>query len=503
MQRTELIIVFLLHSFILIIGKECIISEDDSKTLICSDNQYITSNLTYYLSTFSNITQLSIMHSYLTAMPDLYNNNQVITLHLDNNHIELITENYSSIEYLYLTSNHIYTLHQTNLHYPKLKLLDLSYNPIEHIIQNFFTEQQFPQLKILKLTNALKYINPYILDNRLISFSPLKYLNEIYFDENDLEEFSCSKTPTYIQWNLPINLKKFSLAKNKLISFDTNCFLQISNITELDLHSNLLKNFSNSTLTLPHLSKLRLDHNLFTNIPSNLLYLSQELNELDLSANPLKLKDIKPRKQYVFPPSLKILYLNLTISDLSCLLFENLIELEQLHLVNLTTTKLKNCIFKKLTKLKTLNLSNHHLKTIDEQVFRPLLSRKQLDKLDITSHFLYCNSCSLRWLNEFLKSQNTTQVNCLDQQNKQILLNTLDVSSCRSSYGIFITTVLVLFSTVFLLCIILLFYTCKHRKLRFSNFQPVYHMVPLQHYEDRIYQNTTEDMTNDNVMLVT
>ncbi|CAF4433795.1 unnamed protein product, partial [Adineta steineri] len=158
-------------------------------------------------------------------------------------------------------------------------------------------------------------------------FSPLKYLNEIYFDENDLEEFSCSKTPTYIQWNLPINLEKISLAKNKLISFDTNCFLQISNITELDLHSNLLKNFSNSTLTLPHLSKLRLDHNLFTNIPSNLLYLSKQLNELDLSANPLKLKEIKPRKQYVFPSSLKILYLNFTTSDLSCLLFENLIEL--------------------------------------------------------------------------------------------------------------------------------------------------------------------------------
>ncbi len=35
--------------------------------------------------------------------------------------------------------------------------------------------------------------------------------------------------------------------------------------------------------------------------------------------------------------------------------------------------------------------------------------------------------------------------------------------------------------------------------LRFSS---VYHMIPLRHY-DRIYQSTTDDITNDNVMLVT
>ena len=33
-------------------------------------------------------------------------------------------------------------------------------------------------------------------------------------------------------------------------------------------------------------------------------------------------------------------------------------------------------------------------------------------------------------------------------------------------------------------------------------FSSVYHMIPLRHH-DRIYQHTTEDITNDNVMLVT
>jgi len=354
MEHIKIIILFFLQLLIFIFGKECLTSQNDSTSIICSENAYIITNLTYYLSNFSNITQLSLTNSYLTEMPDLYNNNQLITLHLDNNQIQLINRNYSTIEYLYLTSNHIYVLHLTNLSYPKLKFLDLSHNPIEHIVENFFSNQQFPQLKILKLTNALKHINPYLIDDRIISFSSLKYLNEIYLDENDLEEFSCSKNITHIQWNLPSSINKISLGKNKLISFDEICFSQILNLTELDLHYNYLKIFSNFNFIFPYLSKVQLDYNLFINIPSNFLYSSKQLIELNLSDNQLNLKEIKTKKQYVFPSTIKILYLNSISSDLSCSIFENLIELEQLHLANLTSTRLENCIFKKLTNLKTV-----------------------------------------------------------------------------------------------------------------------------------------------------
>jgi hypothetical protein len=350
----KIIILFLLHSVILVNGKECTTSQDNPASIICSENEHIITNLTYELSNFSNITQLSLIHSYLTEMPNLYGHSQLITLHLDNNQIQLIDRNYSTIEYLYLTSNHIYALHQSNLSYPKLKFLDLSHNPIEHIIENFFSDKQFPQLQILKLTNALKHINPYIIDDRLISFSSLKYLNEIYLDENDFEEFTCSKNTTHIQWTLPSNVKKISFRKNKLVSFDGICFSQILNVIELDLHSNYLKSFSDLNLIFPYLSKLHLDSNLLTNIPSKLLHSSKQLTELDLSANQLNLKEIQPTKQFVFPTSLNILYLNSMTSDLSCSLFENLNELEQLHLVNLTSIRLKSCIFKKLTNLKTV-----------------------------------------------------------------------------------------------------------------------------------------------------
>jgi hypothetical protein len=354
MEYIKIIFFVFLQLLNFIFGKECITSQNDSTSIICSENTYIITNLTYYLSNFSNITQLSLINSYLTEMPDLYsNNNQLIILHLDNNQIQLIDRNYLTIEYLYLTSNHIYALHLTNLSYPKLKYLDLSHNPIEHITENFFSYQQFPQLKILKLTNTLKHINPYLIDNRLISFSSLKYLNEIYLDENDFEEFICSKNTSHIQWNLPLNIKKISFGKNKLNSFDEFCFLQILNLTELNLHKNYLKNFSNLNFIFPYLSKIELDSNLFTNIPSNFLQSSKQLIELNLSANQLNLKGIKTKKQYhLFPDTLQILYLNSIKTDLSCSLFENLIELKELHLMNLTSTRLKNCIFKKLTKLK-------------------------------------------------------------------------------------------------------------------------------------------------------
>jgi Leucine-rich repeat (LRR) protein len=307
MDIIKIFILFLLQLFIFIFGKDCISSENNPTSIICSEAEHILTNLTYYLSNFSNITKLSIIDSYLTEMPDIYQNNQLTSLHLDNNHIQLINRNYSTLENLSLTSNHIYILHETNLYYPKLKFLDLSHNPIEHIVETFFSEIQFPQLQILKLTNALTHINPFLIDTRLLSFSPLKYLNEIYMDENNFQEFPCSNNTTNIHWELPLTIQKVSLGKNRLISIDKNCFSSLLNLTQLDL-----------------------------------------------SNNQLNLKDTKSNKQDLLPSTLRILYLNSMTNDLPCLLFDNLIELEQLHLEHLSSNQLEKCIFKKLLKLKTV-----------------------------------------------------------------------------------------------------------------------------------------------------
>lgn len=305
-------------------------------------------------SSENNLTELSLINSFLTDLPDLDQYEQLLTLHLDNNQIHLITRNYSTIEYLSLTSNQIYALHLNNLSYPNLKYLDLSHNPIEHIVENYFSFQQFPRLQTLKLINALKHINPYLIDNRLISFSTLIELREISFDENDFEELSCSNNLSFIQWNFSSSIEIISFAKNRLTSFDENCFSQLLNITQFDIHSNDLTNLINRNRTLTYLSKLRLDDNFFSRIPWNFLRTSQQLIELNLSVNPLIFKDIRTTNSNVFPMTLQSLYLDSMSNDLSCTSLANLIELEQLHLVNLTSTRLDNCLFNNLSKLKTV-----------------------------------------------------------------------------------------------------------------------------------------------------
>jgi len=50
------------------------------------------------------------------------------------------------------------------------------------------------------------------------------------------------------------------------------------------------------------------------------------------------------------------------------------------------------------------------LTTFDEDIFRPLLTMNKFDKLDISSHTLPCDSCALRWLIDFTKTQNKTEI---------------------------------------------------------------------------------------------
>ena len=337
MERLLLLLFFVLQFPTCIFGKDCL------------------SSLVTNCSSENNLTELSLVNSFLTDLPDFDQYEHLLTVHLDNNQIHLINRNYSSIESLSLTWNQIYALHLNNLSYPKLKYLDLSHNPIEHIVDNFFSFEQFPRLEILKLTSALKHINPYLIDNRLISFSSLIILREVQFDENDFEEFSCSNNLSFIQWNFSSSIEKISFARNRLASFDENCFSQLINVTQLDFHSNDLTDLITGNRTLPYLSKLRLDDNFFSTIPGNFLQASPRLMELNLSANPLVFNEIRTKTSNVFPTTLRSLYLDSMSNDLSCTTFANLIELEQLHLANLTSTRLENCLLNNLSKLKLVS----------------------------------------------------------------------------------------------------------------------------------------------------
>ena len=338
-------------------SKECAPVQDKPTSIICSNPEHIMTNLTYYLSNFSTMTELSLVHSYLTEMPPIDNTHEpFVVLRLDHNQIQLFNRNYSSLESLHLSSNHIYSLHQTNLYYPNLKYLDLSHNPIEHIIENFFADEQFPRLQVLKLTNALSNVNPYLIENRFLSFASMSHLQEIDLDENDLEDFSCTSNATHIRWQLPASIRKISFGKNKLATLDAACFSATVNLTELDVHYNFLRALSNPNGYFSNLSKLQLAYNLFTNIPSTFLTSLPRLTELDLSANQFKADELKSAKRSPFPSSLTSLSLNSMNSDLTCAMFENLRELEQLQLAHLGATQLKSCLWKKLISLKTVRL---------------------------------------------------------------------------------------------------------------------------------------------------
>lgn len=345
------IICLLLQSVVWAVGKECSSSTENSSSIICLEQESSSTNLSHSLPNASHIVDLSIIHSYLNEMPDLSEFHLLAVLHLDHNQIQLFHRNYSSVESLYLTANHIYSLHQTNLYYPNLKLLDLSHNPIEHIIDGFFSTKQFPQLQTLRLINAFSNINPYLIENRLISFAALISLREIDLDENDFEDFSCSSNTTHVQWKLPANLSRVSLGRNKLMSFDEHCLSDIRNLTELSLPYNYLRELSTLDTLLPHLSKLQLRYNFFVDVPSRFLSSCPHLTELDLSGNPLNLQVKLP----VFPAHLKILRLNSIPGGLSCSALKNLDELEHLHLARWSSTQVESCTFRKLFRLKTVS----------------------------------------------------------------------------------------------------------------------------------------------------
>ena len=333
----KIIVILSLEKFSRLIGEICIFPEKN-----CTENQSLSRNL----------TELSIVHSFLTEMPSLDEYENLKILHLDHNQIHTLNRDYPSVEELSLNSNEIYSLHERNLKYFNLKILDLSHNPIEYIIDEYFSSQRFPKLEILILINALTELNPFLIHQRSISFSSLKHLTEIHFDQNQFESFSCSNNFNEIQWRFPSSIRKLNFAKNKLNSFDSTCFVENENLVELDFHWNYLKEFSSTNFILQNLTKLNLHSNFFDEISSNFLRSFPNLDELDLSNNPLELK----KKNHFLPNFLKILRFNSINSEISCSLLKNLRQLEQFEFSNSRTKRVDRCLLKKQKHLKIVSV---------------------------------------------------------------------------------------------------------------------------------------------------
>ena len=294
---------------------------------------------------------LNLTGNGLVRMPSLNSYSSLHHLYLDLNRIDTINQNSTSLQMLSIVSNHIDSLHRTDVFYPNLMFFDLSSNPIEFIDENFFTNEHFPQLKTLKLIKALNELNPFLMQNRTLSFADLNSLDELFLDENDFDEFFCSNTSSNFHWKLPPNLRRLSLSKNRLINFDGRCFFEQNFLVELDLHKNYFEKFSSIDVKSNSLQKLRLDSNFLTKIPQEFLRSLTNLTELDLSMNPLSFNDeIKEN----FGENLRIFHLRKFNNEFLCSTFENFHQLEILDLSDLQTTELPICLFTKMSHLKTV-----------------------------------------------------------------------------------------------------------------------------------------------------
>jgi len=222
-----------------------------------------------------------------------------------------------------------------------LKSIDLSCNSIRKIQQNDF--KNCPMVKQLKL-----YSNKIIKINGL---NNLTKLEELQLQFNYL--FSIGKTLADLK-----NLKTLRIDSNRIQSILTQEVCVLSNLSFLDVSSNLLHNID-FVKVLTNLQQLHCTHNQLTNI-SNLKL--KHLEEIDLSFNAIE--TISGMKML---PKLKIL--KLQNNNLSTLTNAGSVKsLQELHLDDNNICSIKN-ITEQFPNLEILHISANaiaELKQLEE-----------------------------------------------------------------------------------------------------------------------------------------
>ena len=197
------------------------------------------------------------------------------------------------LKVLILNKNKIRHLrsHPTLVPSDSLTELDLSYNGIENIDENFF-ESISSRLEILNLRN-----NELSNEKQLIFLNYLNYLREFYLDYNRLESIS--------QLNFPLNLRILSLRNNRFQQFDISLVTRLESLEKLYLSSNKLTKFVQKMKSVfDSLEILELDRNDLSIIQA---LNAPKLKHLNLDGNDLG-KKIE-RKIFAHLPALERLHL--------------------------------------------------------------------------------------------------------------------------------------------------------------------------------------------------
>ncbi len=292
----------------------------------------------------SNLVELKLAFNMLSNLNKI-NSPSIKYLHVSNNRIQEIDAIFhlSNLEYLDLSQNRLISLSDESLKSLKrLKHLNLSSNKLD--LENEYKNISYFKGQSLLVTLDLSFNQIKYLDNNF-TFKYLSSLEALNLSNNKL------KTLDPFVFGYLNKLKELNLASNNLNFLKENCFFNLYSLKSLILSSNRISSgdfLKNNKGYLNKLETLDLAKNNYFSIQDNEFEFNMKLKFINLNSNPIELIRQKAFEKLVFLETLKLS--NTKIKNV--FLHSNLKELD-LGSVNLTITSLE-----KIIKIEWINLAN-------------------------------------------------------------------------------------------------------------------------------------------------
>ncbi len=157
-------------------------------------------------------------------------------------------------------------------------------------------------------------------------------------------------------------IKVLEIEFSNVINLDSKFFMQFPNLISLSLISNNIEKIEENTfLYLTKLEELMLGDNEINYIHPNAFFKLSKLKKIYLGSF----------EEYN------------NIKSLSSVIFDNLINLQELHLASNKIEELPIGIFKNLKNLKILDISNNDLSMLDNSIFDKLINLEKLFLFDL------------------------------------------------------------------------------------------------------------------------
>lgn len=267
----------------------------------CQNLKYLNifGNLNSLPASIGDLSQLELLalnHNNLTALPaSISNLSQLKQLYLIGNDLTNFPTsigNLPQLQELYLSYNHLSILNNSLANLPALKKLVIEHNQLVNIDNS-----------IGGMTN-LKWI--YADNNQIISLSEaignLSNLLEIYLEDNQLSDLPSSIIHCDELTKMILKNNSFSIIPDEVEYMDDLSFLDLSynfissfpssfsiiaEIETVDLSNNHLTDLDFTTFGISSIERLILANNNITTITPNIADLSNSLDLLDLTGNPI------------------------------------------------------------------------------------------------------------------------------------------------------------------------------------------------------------------------